>query len=196
MSDIVVKDISKAFSGKAVLSSFSATFKEGEFTSVMGPSGCGKTTLAGIIMGLVKPDSGKITGVPSKISAVFQENRLCGEFNAVSNVQLVTGRRFSREQITECLNDLGLEGSLDKPVDKLSGGMKRRVALARAIIADYDLLILDEPFKELDEKTKLLVMEYVKQATYLKTVILITHSKEEAEFFGGPVIQMPPVSSK
>ncbi|NLN55489.1 MAG: ATP-binding cassette domain-containing protein [Clostridiales bacterium] len=190
MKDIVINSVYKSFGGRTVLSGFSAVIKAGRFNTLMGKSGCGKTTLANIIMGLIPPDTGEVSNVPERISAVFQENRLSENFNAVSNIFLVTGRKFPKETIIRCLNNLGLEENLDKPVRDLSGGMRRRVAIARALLAEYELLILDEPFKELDANTKDKVMEYVKNSAAGKTVLLITHSREEAEFFGGDIIEM------
>ena len=190
MSDIIINEIYKSFGEKKVLDGFSLVIRENRFTALMGKSGCGKTTLINIIMGLIKPDSGFVTGVPAKISAVFQEDRLCDDFNAVSNIYLVTGRKFPKDIIEKCLNDLGLEGSLRKPVRELSGGMRRRVAIARALLGDYDLLILDEPFKELDTGTKESVMSYIKQSAAGKTVLLVTHNKAEADFFSADIAEM------
>ncbi|MDD4125293.1 MAG: ATP-binding cassette domain-containing protein [Eubacteriales bacterium] len=190
MSDIIINEIYKSFGEKKVLDGFSLVIRENRFTALMGKSGCGKTTLINIIMGLIKPDLGFVTGVPAKISAVFQEDRLCDDFNAVSNIYLVTGRKFPKDIIEKCLNDLGLEGSLRKPVRELSGGMRRRVAIARALLGDYDLLILDEPFKELDTGTKESVMSYIKQSAAGKTVLLVTHNKAEADFFSADIAEM------
>ncbi len=187
---ISLKNISKSFGEKAVLKNFSRDFKKGEFSSVMGVSGSGKTTLVNIILGIETPDEGSLSGVPEKLSAVFQENRLSENFSGVSNVKLSSGGRLKRREIEELLGSLGLDGEVKKPVSRFSGGMKRRVAIARALAADYDLLVLDEPFKELDKATKTLVMETVKQKTAGKTVILVTHSRSEAEFFGGDIIEI------
>jgi len=190
MSDIIINKISKSFGDKKVLDDFSCIFREGCFTALMGKSGCGKTTLMNIVMGLIKPDSGTVLNVPAKISAVFQEDRLCEDFGAVSNIYLVTGRNYPKDIIEKCLYDLGLEGSIYQPVSKLSGGMRRRVAIARALLGDCDLLILDEPFKELDAKTKESVMSYIKKAAEGKTVVLVTHNKDEAAFFSADIAEM------
>ena len=93
-------------------------------------------------MGFIKPDSGSIQGVPALKSAVFQEDRLCETFNAVSNVKLVLNSKSDSGIIVEHLNQIGLKGSLDKPVNELSGGMRRRVAIVRAILAKSDILFL------------------------------------------------------
>lgn len=190
MSDIVVNKIHKSFGGRKVLEEFSCVFREGRITAVTGKSGCGKTTLTNIVMGLIKPDSGTVLNVPAKISAVFQEDRLCEDFGAVSNIHFVTGRNYPKDEIEKCLLYLGLGGSLYKPVRELSGGMRRRVAIARALLFDYDLLILDEPFKELDAVTKENVMGYIKQNAAGKTVILVTHNMDEACYFEADTVEM------
>ncbi len=190
MSDIMLSGINKSFGEKRVITDLSRVFRKNRFTAVMGKSGCGKTTLVNIIMGLLKPDSGSVSGVPEKMSAVFQEDRLCDDFSAVSNVRLVTGSGCPKAKIEKCLCDLGLEGVRGKPVRLLSGGMRRRVAIARALLADCDLLILDEPFKELDPVTKTGVMEYIKKSAEGKTVLLVTHDLEEAGFFDADVMEL------
>ena len=190
MSDIVASGISKAFGEKQVLKDFTLRLREGETVSLMGESGCGKTTLLHILLGLIKPDAGEITGMPEKISAVFQEDRLCEDFSALSNVAMVLSGADRKKKAAEHLAALGLGGNLKTPVRELSGGMKRRVAIARALAADGDLLILDEAFKGLDENTKAAVMRYVKERTAGKTVLAVTHDRSEAEFFSDRVIEM------
>ena len=160
----------------------------GEFLSLLGPSGCGKTTLLRIISGLTEKDSGTITGVPERISYVFQEDRLCEDFSCVSNIMAVTGRHLKKEEIRNHLKEIGLEESMDKSVKELSGGMKRRVAIARAVCYESELLILDEPFKGLDFSLKQTVMDYIKKYSSGRTVICVTHDLQEAEYMGGTVI--------
>jgi NitT/TauT family transport system ATP-binding protein len=158
----------------------------------MGESGCGKTTLINIIMGLEKADSGNIMGVPSRISAVFQEDCLCEDFSAVSNIRAVVGNRLSKSGIADALKQLDLTNEdISCPVHKLSGGMKRRVAIARAVLADGELIILDEPFKGLDNETRDRVAKFVAKETKNKTLILITHDCNEIELLSADsVIRM------
>lgn len=172
--------ISKSFDGKTVLNQFSVKLKKGVHYSLMGPSGCGKTTLLNLFMGLLKPDSGSIRmPAGTKLSAVFQENRLLDQMTASANVALVS--HASPAQIESLLLELGIDQeSLPQPVSTYSGGMKRRVALCRALLADYDVLFLDEPYKGLDEETRAHVMQIVKRLTQGKTVLMITHDKDEA----------------
>lgn len=186
--DIHIKDLSKKYDGKCVFSHFSASFREGCCNVVMGPSGCGKTTLLRILMGLEFPDEGIIEGVPAGIAAVFQENRLCEDFSAVTNVKMVLPGKYSGQRIREDLSRVGLEESMDQPVRELSGGMKRRVAIVRAALAEADLLLLDEPFKGLDEITRRKTMDYLKERSAGKTVIIVTHDTEEASYLSENVL--------
>ena len=190
MKDIMLSGISKSFEGKEVLSDVSARFTAGETICIRGRSGIGKTTLLRIIAGLTEPDSGTVTGAPERIAFVFQEDRLCEDYSAVSNVRLVTGRSLPAEDILRHLEELELSESAMLPVKDFSGGMKRRVALARAICADPELVLLDEPFKGLDPDLKLKVIEYIKRHTAGKTVICVTHDPAEAEMMGGRVIDL------
>ncbi len=178
---IRIKELSKSFGEKKVLSNFNAEFESSKINVIMGESGCGKTTLINLIMGLENLDGGEITGVPDKIAAVFQEDCLCDDFSAVSNLRAVLGRKKAKEYIP-LLISFGLnEDDIVRPVSRLSGGMKRRVAIARALAAPSDLIIMDEPFKGLDEETKTKVANIVENETRnaKKTLILITHSAHE-----------------
>lgn len=178
---ILLKNISKQFENTVVFNQFNIEIPEGKITCIMGPSGSGKTTLLSILMGLIKADSGTIHGLEGKrIAAVFQEDRLCKEITVLQNIKMVCHRKVNNEQIKEELRKVGLDGAENKKISELSGGMKRRVAIVRAIMADSDLIIMDEPFKGLDETLKINVIEYVKQKTVGKTVIVVTHEKEEA----------------
>ena len=184
MNTITLKNISKSFGDKSVLSDLNTFFEIGKISVIMGESGCGKTTLINIIMGLEKADSGEISGVPERISAVFQEDCLSENFSAVSNLRAVTGKKVAKETITELLLSFGLnDKDINSPVNRLSGGMKRRVAIARALIAESGLIIMDEPFKGLDEETKAKVASIVEKSvrSSAKTLILITHDAADIE---------------
>ena len=188
MSDIILKNISKAYDGKQVLNHFSLTLPEGKRTCIMGPSGCGKTTLLNILCGLQKADEGEIRNLPGKISVVFQENRLCEHFTALENVRMVAPEKT--ETAKDILSRLGLVNDLYQKAASLSGGMKRRVAIARALCFDAPLVVMDEPFKGLDEETKETVMETVMQMTEGKTVLIITHDEQEARRFADHIVAM------
>lgn len=187
---MILKNISKSFGEKTVLSNLSVELENGSRTCVMGASGSGKTTLLNIVMGLVKPDSGEIIGVPNHISAVFQEDRLCEPYSAVANVFAVTGKSIAEEKIVSLLRELGLEGSEYLPVNTLSGGMRRRVAIARALLAESDLLILDEPFKGLDEDTRRSVIDVINRNTKGKTLIVSTHDIRDADDLGAVIFDL------
>ena len=187
---MILKNISKAFGDKSVLNDLTVEFKNGSRTCIMGASGSGKTTLLNIIMGLVKPDAGELTDLPKRISAVFQEDRLCEPYSAVKNVLAVTGKDVSEEKIVSLLNDLKLTGSEYLPVSTLSGGMRRRVALARALLAKGDMLILDEPFKGLDEETRRVVIDVINRYTKGKTLIVSTHDIRDATDLGATVFNI------
>ncbi len=176
-------NLSKAFDGRPVIAGFSATFPEGGHTCLMGPSGCGKTTLMNLLMGLIRPDGGEVRHPPgTRFSAVFQEDRLLEQLTAEENIAFVTPS--AGPSIRPRLLELGIhEDGLLRPVSTFSGGMKRRVALCRALLAEYDILFLDEPYKGLDEDTRATVMRVVKERTEGKTVILITHDRRETEGF-------------
>ena len=174
-------NITKAFDGQKVLNGFSARLEKGRRYCLMGASGSGKTTLINILLGLIKPDSGSIRRAPDlKMSAVFQEDRLLEQMTAAANIALVS--KAPVQEIERLLLRLGISAeSLPQPVSAYSGGMKRRVALARALLADYDVLFLDEPYKGLDEETRDTVVRIVQEYTKNKTVLLITHDRSETE---------------
>lgn len=190
MSEIVLKNLSKSYGENLVISDLNLNIKSGVTTCLMGPSGCGKTTLLRLIAGLEKPDSGEIMSEARKISYAFQEDRLSEDFSVISNIRFVVGKTMNSEDIRNLLKEFELGDVIDKPVRELSGGMKRRVAIARALSATYDLLILDEPLKGLDEKLKQHVMEVIKNHTKGKTVIYVTHDSSEADVMGARVITL------
>jgi len=199
MQDIRIKNVSKTYGEKQVLSQLSKEFPAGETTVIMGASGCGKTTLLRILLGLEMPDSGEVTGMPEKVSVLFQEDRLCEDGSAYENIALVLERRKTRVQKDAQRRKIEQEAAqvsitaedLTQNVMELSGGMRRRIALLRALLYDADCVILDEPFKGLDATTKQIVMQYVKEKTAGKTTFLVTHDAAEADFFGGNRWNLP-----
>ena len=187
--DIVLSNIGKSFGSRQVLTDFSHRFSEGSITCVLGPSGCGKTTLLRIICGLLATDCGEISGNDVKFSMVFQEDRLFEGMTAEKNVLLTAKKGFSRQNARDLLQELGI-GDFGKPVRDFSGGMKRRVAVARALAADYDVLLLDEPFTGLDGETRLQTLETIKKMTAGKTVICVTHAADDAAHLGGNILEL------
>lgn len=176
---IEIIDLCKAFDGKVVLEHFDLQLEDGQRYALMGTSGSGKTTLLNLIMALIQPDSGHIIAPQGlKISAVFQENRLIEGMTPAANIRLVAA--VDNERIHQVLLALGIEeDSLTQPVSTYSGGMKRRVAIARALLSDYDLLLLDEPYKGLDEETRQQVIAVVEEMSRGKTVLMVTHNPED-----------------
>jgi NitT/TauT family transport system ATP-binding protein len=184
-------DISMRFQDKLLFDGLNLSFSEGEIACLTGASGVGKTTLLNLLMGLTKPDSGVIRGMSGKrIAAVFQEDRLIEHFDAVRNIKLVCDYSVSKETIAQELKRVGIEEPCGKEVRLFSGGMRRRVAIIRAIFANGDILLLDEPFKGLDETLKLQVIDYVRGKTKGRTVILVTHDRDEAERLNARVIAL------
>ena len=125
--DIAVKNVYKSYGDKKVLKDVSAVFPAGRCTCIMAESGKGKTTLLRLIMGLEAPDSGSITGVPERLSVVFQEDRLCEEFSIAANIRMVLSRDtdMSDDDIRRLMSELAMDEDINTSVSKLSGGMKR-----------------------------------------------------------------------
>ena len=194
MKDLVLSNITKSYGERLVLEDLSMIFPAGSVTCIMGPSGCGKTNLFNLITGTIKADAGTISGVPDKLSIVFQEDRLCESFSAVSNIRLVTGDSMSEQEILQHFEELGIADSAYMPVCNLSGGMKRRVTIARAICYNSELILLDEALKGLDDERRHLTMDYIKKHSQGKTIICITHDPKEAEYMGGTLIDFTQLS--
>lgn len=182
---IEIKNLSVSYGEKEVIKDLSFSFKKG-FNAITGPSGSGKTSIAGAILGIV-PYTGRVISDSDKFAAVFQEDRLCEGISVLKNLKLVC-RDVS--VIEDGLKKFNLEKEINSKISSLSGGMKRRIAILRALLSDYDNLILDEPFNGLDDVTKDTVMKYIKEKASDKTVILITHNSSEAAFFNCNVLHL------
>ena len=175
--DIKVDHVSKAYGEQQVLRDLSCVFPEGKTTCIRGRSGSGKTTLIQLLLRLDVPDKGKIEGISDrKLSAVFQEDRLCENLSAASNIRLVCTKTISDRELEEAYKAVALQ----KPVRELSGGMRRRVSILRALLADSDCVIMDEPLRGLDEKTRTKTIDYILKKTEGKTLIFVTHEEQEA----------------
>ncbi len=189
--NINISNLTKKYGKKEIFKNFSLEIEAGKVTALMGKSGFGKTTLIRILMELEKYDEGKITGLENqKISTVFQEDRLCENLSAITNISIVCEKETSIREISAELEKIGLKESQNKPVKTLSGGMKRRVAIIRCIMAKSDIIIFDEPLKGLDEITKKNVINYLKEKIRGKTVIIVTHDIEEARQLDGTIVNL------
>lgn len=191
---IRVQGLFKSFDEKHVLNGLDLFFPYDKITCLMGPSGCGKTTLFRIFMGFEKADAGTVTGIPERISAVFQENRLAEDFSVLSNILMPLEPETAREaeqakqKALDLMQKTGLDVLPQQKVRELSGGMKRRVAILRALMPESDLLLLDEPLKGLDEKNRNSVIDVLRSCK--GTILVITHDPEEARLLGAEILRM------
>ena len=194
--------VGKVFSGNVVaLKSMALTVNEGDFISLLGPSGCGKSTALRLISNLMHPTSGRITWEGGQgsddLGMVFQEPTLMPWATVAQNVWLpfrIRGQSFAavRGRIGEALQLVGLDGFLDAYPRELSGGMKMRVSIARALVTNPRLILMDEPFAALDEITRhrlnhdlLALKEQIGC-----TVIFVTHSVFESVFLSDRIVVM------
>ena len=211
MSGLKVDDVSMTFElpgggNVEALKNIQLDIKEGELISVLGPSGCGKTTLLNILAGFLAPTGGEIrlgdhnvTGPSSERGMVFQQGALFEWMNVSKNIGFgpkMKGTPQSEidKRVTELLDIVGLQEFGQKMIYELSGGMQQRVALARCLANDPDVILMDEPLGALDaltrEKMQSLVLDIWKETG--KTIILITHSVEEALLLGERLLVMAP----
>lgn len=175
-----LKNVSKSFGDKLILSDFSYDFKESSLVIIKGPSGCGKTTLLRLISGLEKRDSGEIisNGI---ISLLFQEDRLLPWLSVIENITCVMDKKDTEnmKEAKKLLELVGLSGEENSRIENLSGGMRRRVAFARALSFCPDILLLDEPFTGLDEETKKKLIDITLSFSKEHLVIMVTHDNDD-----------------
>jgi len=178
-----IEHLSKAFGDNIVMEGFSLEVRPNGITCLIGPSGCGKTTLLNIIAGTLSPDDGAIirsANEEGRTSYLFQEPRLMPWMTSLENVALVLEGDVAEAK--DMLNAVGLEDSLEKYPNELSGGMKQRVSMARAFSYPSKMLLMDEPFQNLDTKLKSdllkVFMKLWKQDR--RTVVWVTHDLTEA----------------
>ena len=185
------------------LHDFNLSVGDGEFVCIVGPSGCGKTTVLRIVAGLETPSSGTVkvapgssTGLPQN-AMVFQEHGLFPWMTVTDNVAYSlemrgVGKRERRERVMPFLAKIGLSRFRDHYPRDLSGGMRQRVSLARAFVADPEILLMDEPFAALDAQNKLILQEELLRIWEgsAKTVLFITHGIDEAIALGDRIVVM------
>jgi NitT/TauT family transport system ATP-binding protein len=155
----------------------------------MGPSGCGKTTLLHILLGILSPDSG-VRKYPRNIafSPVFQEDRLCENLSVGANIRLTARKKPTPRVLEDALSAVGLAGAANIPAHSLSGGMKRRAAIVRALLSGGDVLVFDEAFRGLDGPTRRRVMDFTLAMLAGRSLICVTHDREEAEYLRAEVV--------
>ena len=211
MSGLIIDDVSMTFelpNGGSVeaLKNINMNIQEGELMSVLGPSGCGKTTLLNILAGFLAPTDGiitlngnRVTEPSSERGMVFQQGALFEWMNVSKNIGFGpkmkgTPQGEIDDKVEELLGIVGLHDFADKMIYEMSGGMQQRVALARCLANDPDVILMDEPLGALDaltrEKMQSLVLDIWKKTG--KTIILITHSVEEALLLGERLVVMAP----
>ncbi|MCH5263539.1 MAG: ATP-binding cassette domain-containing protein [Lachnospiraceae bacterium] len=199
---IQISHIDKSFGELSVLRDYSLTMEKGQRYLMMSPSGTGKTTFLRILTGLDNGYEGTITGMPAHTGMVFQEDRLCEEYDAVCNIMLGMGKGkdkswhkensecgMNRARTVEYIRREAVkilpEDCLTKPVKELSGGMRRRVALIRAVMSVSELLILDEPFAGLDEENRLRSAEFLMEHLRGRTLLVTTHREDDVKLLRG-----------
>jgi NitT/TauT family transport system ATP-binding protein len=206
---IALEGVSKRYATSSgpveALRDVSLAVGEGEFCTLIGPSGCGKSTLLGMLGGLTAPDAGRVLVEgravagpdPRRVATVFQDPGLFPWRTALENVEfglelqgVSAARRRALAQ--DLLGPLGLAGFAGKYPRELSGGMRQRVAIGRALAIDTKILLMDEPFGALDEQTRLLMGEWLLEIwrRTRKTVIFVTHSLQEALFLSTRIAVM------
>lgn len=183
-----LKHVSMSFHDTVVLNDFNLSVAKGEHIAIMGTSGSGKTTILKLISGQLKPTSGIIEVNTNRISYMFQEPRLLPWLTTSENVNLVLGDHpESLPEAIKWLKRVGLGDALDKYPNELSGGMRQRAALARALAFHGELLLLDEPLASLDETSANEMLSLIKQYAAHKTVIFVTHNTEHAKSFADAI---------
>ena len=167
---------------KTVLDDISLTIPTGKTTVIMGPSGCGKTTLMRLLSGLLTPTLGNVARETENISYLFQDPALLPWLSAEENVNLVlSDKQETLPEAIEWLTRVDLADEANTYPAALSGGMRQRVALARALCTDADLLLLDEPFRGMDEDLHVRMRELIHTCRQGKTTVIVTHDPQDAE---------------
>lgn len=187
--EVCLKNINKSFGKQKVLEQVNICVKSGKPKCIMGASGQGKTTLLRILMGMLKLDEGMVM-IPDgkRMTVVFQEDRLIEEATVYANLYAVLGSAFDYKVAEAHLKMTGLEEVGEKVVRELSGGMKRRVAIVRAVLTQPDILILDEAFKGLDSENRDMVIRYIRKFCGEKVILMVSHDELEAEKMGADIM--------
>lgn len=185
---IEISNLSKCYGEKTVFNNVTFSVPDGSAVVLTGASGIGKTTLMRCIAGLEKPDSGTVSGLDGKrLTYAFQENRLIPQISVMQNLLCFKNDAPRAEAL---LKRTGLFADAATKAGSLSGGMKRRLSVVRALLYGGDVYFLDEPFKELDPNTAFALRGLVKEETVGKTLFLITHDSSDVNFFNATEIKL------
>jgi len=209
---LVIEGLNKHFenSEKATLNEIDLKIETGEFVCIVGASGCGKSTLLNLVAGLEKPTGGRILldgeevkGPGADRTVMFQEHGLFPWLNVIENVKFgmkLAGvpKDVQEEKAMYYLEMVHLTEYKDYPVHQISGGMRQRTALARALTMDSKVLLMDEPFSALDKQTSNMLREELQRIWMetKKTILFITHSVEEAVYLGDRVVALSPKTGR
>lgn len=203
--DINICNISKAYGSQQVFNDFSLKLNGGGRYCLMAPSGSGKTTLLRLLNHIEQPDSGTIQGLTGPAGTVFQEDRLCEEYDVITNIMLIIKRdsEIANETKNSRNNGKILEAiekevmrilpkeCLTKKVSELSGGMKKRCAILRALLSDSDVLIMDEPFAGLDDENRKKTAAYILDKLEGRTLLVTTHREEDVALLDAIKCELP-----
>lgn len=183
---IQINNLTKSYGGKQIFKNYSAVLNADGILLIKGASGIGKTTLLRMIAGLEKPDSGEIIKPDCKISFMFQEDRLIPFVSVMKNLTAVTDSETARKY----LKMMELENENNSSPASLSGGMRRRISLARALCYNSGLVILDEPFKGLDRPLKAKICDIIKAESKHRDFIIVTHDSDDSELLSGKITEL------
>ena len=199
-TSFILDDVTVSFDEKKVLDHMDVRLDEGGIYCIMGQSGCGKTTLLRVCAGLQKPTDGRVyymsNSVPGenvgkkKTGMAFQEDCLCMQLSALNNVLLTADRQYSTETVISLLSEIFPKEALQQPAEQLSGGMKRRIAVARAVLSDADCLLLDEPFAGLDEENHERLSRWILKNRNGRLLVITTHDEADIGRMGAAVLRL------
>ncbi len=196
MDKLQIKGLCFSYGEEPILNNLNLTVEKGKPLVLLGKSGIGKTTLLNLILGFIKPNSGEISGIDetTRVSVMYQEDRLFPQISVYKNLKLVK-KELNLNEAGKLLSELGLEKNiLNKLPGELSGGMRRRIALARCLIFPAELVLMDEPFKGLDIESRKKCLGAVKKYIAERPALIISHDPHDAEAIGAETVRMEDIA--